>query len=193
MLQKYIGLQCRECVNRKKREYKQRTHDQSLERQRRYRELHREEIEARRKEWDAKRRSQMTPEQLLEHKAHLAKIVRDGHERLREQTFAAYGGWKCACCGETQRDFLTIDHINNDGGKLRKAGTYGKQGVGGIFMYRWLRKNGFPEGFQVLCMNCQVGKARNKGVCPHQVSSNDYPVMGVGSSDPKRGVSTSLH
>src|ERR1039458_4628209 len=30
-------------------------------------------------------------------------------------TFAAYGGYECKCCGETEKAFLTIDHINNDG------------------------------------------------------------------------------
>jgi hypothetical protein len=38
----------------------------------------------------------------------------------------------------------------------------------------------------VLCMNCNHGKRMNHGICPHQVTSNDYPSTGVGSSDPKR-------
>jgi hypothetical protein len=29
-------------------------------------------------------------------------------------------------------------------------------------------KQGFPDGFQTLCFNCNVGKYKNGGVCPHQ-------------------------
>jgi len=59
--------------------------------------------------------------------------------------------------------FLSIDHINNDGHKHRRENNIrtGEQ------MYRWLAKNNFPPGFQVLCMNCQWGKRNNNGVCPH--------------------------
>jgi hypothetical protein len=33
---------------------------------------------------------------------------------------------------------------------------------------RKLRSLEFPEGFQVLCMNCQVGRRDNGGVYPHK-------------------------
>jgi len=71
-----------------------------------------------------------------------------------------YGGPKCACCGETNIFFLTIDHINSDGHKQhrgdRKRLAY------------WLKKNDFPDGYQVLCFNCNCGRARNDGICPHK-------------------------
>lgn len=77
--------------------------------------------------------------------------------------FEHYGGNppKCACCGETTLEFLTIDHVNGGGNKHRK-----EIGGGGNF-YRWLVKNDFPEGFQVLCMNCNWAKGKY-GECPHQ-------------------------
>ena len=83
---------------------------------------------------------------------------------LRDAAIEAYGGYKCACCGETEPLFLTIDHVNNDGNKHRKEvkGTTG--------LLTWLKKNNYPKGFQVLCMNCNWGKARNRGVCPHKSS-----------------------
>jgi hypothetical protein len=40
--------------------------------------------------------------------------MRDKHQRNRDLVFAHYGE-QCACCGESERLFLTIDHINNDG------------------------------------------------------------------------------
>ena len=83
--------------------------------------------------------------------------------RLQDKVIMAYGGYRCACCGETEPFFLTIDHVNNDGKSHRK--TFQSSGDG---LYKWLIKNKFPSGFQVLCMNCNHGKHRNKGICPHQ-------------------------
>ena len=67
-------------------------------------------------------------------------------------------GCKCACCGEQQEKFLEIDHVNNNGAEHRKTV---KDIVG------WLIQNNFPDGFQLLCSNCNQAKARY-GKCPHQ-------------------------
>jgi hypothetical protein len=80
--------------------------------------------------------------------------------------FEAYGGYKCNCCGENEPMFLSIDHIDNDGANERKSGKYCGSGTG---FYQWLRKSKFPLGYQVLCMNCNTGKHKNGGVCPHQI------------------------
>jgi Zn finger protein HypA/HybF involved in hydrogenase expression len=88
---------------------------------------------------------------------------------LKKQVFAAYGGYRCACCGETEPLFLCIDHINNDGAEHRRQLGVGRRG--GNDTYHWLKKQGFPPGFQVLCHNCNIGKHLNKGVCPHASSS----------------------
>ena len=86
---------------------------------------------------------------------------RDYLTQLKAEAYAAYGGYKCACCGETEPRFLSLDHVNNDGNKHRKAIG------GGSLIYRWLKVNGYPDTFQVLCMNCNFGKRMNNGVCPH--------------------------
>lgn len=78
-----------------------------------------------------------------------------------------YGG-KCACCGETNVEFLSIDHINNNGAEHRNALKISS----GIQFYLWLIKNIFPSGFQVLCMNCNL--AKRSGVCPHKKHQNDW-------------------
>lgn len=94
---------------------------------------------------------------------------RDFRKSKKIQVFEAYGGSKCNCCGETVLEFLTIDHINNNGAEHRReiTGSSNRSG-GGSYMYLWLIKNNFPEGFQVLCANCQLGKAINGGICPHK-------------------------
>ena len=58
----------------------------------------------------------------------------------------------CACCGEDEYLFLCLDHKNNDGAQHRRE-------VGsGARLYQWIIKNEFPEGFQVLCYNCNSVK-----------------------------------
>lgn len=109
---------------------------------------------------------------------------REKRMRVRDAAFAAYGGYKCVCCGETEPSFLTLDHINNDGADFRRM-IKGKRTAAGYPTYLWLAKNGYPPTVQVLCMNCNHGKRMNNGVCPHQVRCNDQS-KDVGSSDPKR-------
>ena len=78
----------------------------------------------------------------------------------RAEVLAAYGP-RCNCCGEAEEAFLQIDHVNNDGNLHRKI-------VNPQELYRWLCRNGFPVGFQVLCANCNVAKFQ-RGICPHRV------------------------
>ena len=111
-----------------------------------------------------------------------AKMV-EVRKRVKDAVFAAYGGYICACCGETEKAFLTLDHVNNDGSKHRRE-VIGKRYGAGFQTYSLLAKTGFPSGFQVLCMNCNWGKRLN-GVCPHKVRCNDYP-QGAGPSGPER-------
>lgn len=79
------------------------------------------------------------------------------------QVLQHYGA-KCSCCGETERMFLTLDHVNNDGyqHRLPSGGRMKAEKL-----YRWLILNNFPEGYQILCWNCNCGKHRNGGICPH--------------------------
>jgi hypothetical protein len=69
---------------------------------------------------------------------------------LRMGCLRHYGGDPptCACCGEHCIPFLGIDHING-GGKAHRL-TIGRANNGPHILYRWLKKNGYPEGFRVL-------------------------------------------
>ena len=81
--------------------------------------------------------------------------------RLKKAAYEAYGGNVCNCCGETEPAFLQIDHVNNDGKAHRES-------IGAKSLYQWLKVNGYPPGFQILCANCNFGKRINGGVCPHK-------------------------
>lgn len=126
-------------------------------------------------------KANMTPEV----RARWSVSAKARQARIKDATFIAYGGWKCACCGELERKFLTLDHING-GGNRHRIEIGGRKDSAGLPTYLNLYKRGFPPGFQVLCMNCNFGKRMNNGECPHLSKRNDYPLVGVGSSDPKR-------
>ena len=105
----------------------------------------------------------------IKSKEHIREVQRAYHRTLKAEVFAAYGD-KCACCGETEEKFLSVDHINNDGAKHRKEiHAWDKSPRVERSIYNWLRKYNYPEGFQLLCHNCNHGKHLNGGICPHQM------------------------
>ncbi len=65
----------------------------------------------------------------------------------------------CACCGVHEPEFLVIDHIHGGGGKERREL--------GRSLFPNLRKKGYPDGYQVLCWNCNSAKHYH-GMCPHE-------------------------
>lgn len=75
---------------------------------------------------------------------------------IKEQVIHHYsnGAMHCSGCGFDNIKALTIDHIFGGGNQHRKQ----INSKGGGEFYTWLRKNQYPEGFQVLCMNCQFIK-----------------------------------
>lgn len=87
---------------------------------------------------------------------------RQSRARLKLEVLEHYGK-TCACCEETEPCFLTVEHPNGGGAQHRK-----ELGGGGYKVHLWLKRKGWPVGFQTLCMNCQFGRAHNKGICPHQ-------------------------
>jgi hypothetical protein len=70
---------------------------------------------------------------------------------LRFEALNKYSGGRleCAKCEETEYRFLCLDHLDNDGAIHRKTLK-----AGGHAIYGWVKKAGYPAGFQVLCHNC---------------------------------------
>jgi hypothetical protein len=71
---------------------------------------------------------------------------------------------RCRCCGESGYLFLTLDHVENNGREHRIS-------TGGTQICSLLKRQGWPKGYQVLCYNCNFGRAKNGGVCPHQTTA----------------------
>jgi len=122
----------------------------------------------------AKRNQLMTAKQLQQkrvgdvryraaHPKRLKRSAKASRDKLKQQVISHYGG-HCACCGESEIAFLTIDHINNDGRDDRMQLTGFNKGGSGF--YRSVRQRGYPTGYQVLCWNCNLAKALY-GSCPH--------------------------
>lgn len=91
--------------------------------------------------------------------------VRRSRARTKAETIEKYGG-RCFCCGEDRPGFLSIDHAKNDGAAHRK------EMGGGSEIWNWLRRNNYPQDgrFRLACFNCNLGRAFNGGVCPHESS-----------------------
>ncbi len=88
------------------------------------------------------------------------------YRRLRDQVFGGYGN-ACACCGEIIPEFLVIDHVQRDGAERRKSGEHRS----GFELFKWIIANDFPSSLRILCANCNTGRERNGGVCPHETGS----------------------
>lgn len=122
-----------------------------LQKQRDARERNKEAVRKRAREWYANNRERA----LAWHKQKAWN--------LRLEMIQAYGG-KCVCCGESHPRFLTIDHINGGGTKHRRD-----IGWSGSSVAKYLRRMGWPQdGYQLLCFNCNCGRAFNNGICPHK-------------------------
>ena len=92
-------------------------------------------------------------------------------DKLRARMFEVYGD-RCVCCGESNKKFLTLDHIQNDGWKEKQFGKHRKSN-----WYKLAIKHPDKNRFQILCWNCNMGKAKNGGVCPHKEQTSAIDAM----------------
>lgn len=132
------------------KDYYQLHKEEKLIKARAYQEIHREEINTKQRAYNQR------PE--------VKERGREFRRQLKEKVISHYSQGKneCACCGEKHTEFLTIDHIN--GGGYRHTQEIGKRGN---CFYKWLIENNYPEGFQVLCYNCNCAKGHFI-YCPHK-------------------------
>lgn len=95
----------------------------------------------------------------LKHQEKLKEIVHKYKTKLWNKLFEIYGN-ECECCGESNKKFLTVDHVDPIGGDRTKREK--KDIVG------YLHSLGWPtDNIRILCFNCNCGRERNGGICPH--------------------------
>lgn len=105
--------------------------------------------------------------------------VRNKEKRVKQKfTIIQHYGGKCKLCGEKDITVLSIDHIEGRGTEHRRE--LKKQGT---TTYRWLIKNNYPDGFQVLCFNCNMKKHLNGGVS-HQNKTVKTQYVFEGKDEP---------
>lgn len=86
---------------------------------------------------------------------------------LRREILEHYSGSSPACCvkcGECRYACLELDHIDDNGSKhaksLCKSNAYRAHRGYNSFIYRDIKKNNFPLGYQTLCSNCHSIKTK---------------------------------
>lgn len=90
----------------------------------------------------------------------------------KQECFELLGGCFCRCCGETNIEALSVDHIDNDGAAFRRANG-GPCHSTGLHLYKKIISGKIPKkSLQVLCMNCQFGR-RMLGTCYHQTATRE--------------------
>jgi len=112
--------------------------------------------------------SDMAKKYRQEYKEILAKKAKEKGIRNKLIVINHYsnGLMSCNCCGENHIEFLTIDHIDCGNICHGKSKKIDKQC--GIPFYAYLINNNFPEGYQILCFNCNCAKGAF-GECPHKL------------------------
>lgn len=105
--------------------------------------------EAKRNERESKRRYDQTPQAKASHRRSAIKQRR----LLKIEVISHYTKGKMACqsCGFDNIKALSVDHKNGDGARHRRLTRTNS-------FYRWVKKSGFPDDLQILCMNCQFIK-----------------------------------
>jgi hypothetical protein len=143
----------RERILARRRAYEAANRERLLEQRRQYRAAHREARNA------ARLAAYHANPQPMREKANAAKRA------LRATVLAHYGNGSCSCCGETHVEFLALDHSNGGGRQHRAA--IGRRS--GSEFYRWIVQNDFPDGYRVLCHNCNMARGAY-GYCPHEAA-----------------------
>ena len=119
-------------MHRYSREYYLKTQAQTIQKRRDYRRDNRDKIRAQQRVW--------------------YKNKKAARNALKLETLSHYSNGEpiCTRCGYSDIRALTLDHIIPIGRKERR--------VTGLMFYRVLQRQGYPEGYQTLCANCQMLK-----------------------------------
>jgi hypothetical protein len=136
---------------------------------------------ARRREWMAENK-EMRSIYHDRYKDSEIEAKKGSNWRLRIEFLREYGN-ECACCGEFLPEFLSVDHINNDGEKHRQTlSPNDYRGGNGRDVIRDLKRRGWPkEDYQILCYNCNFAKGWY-GECPHERIKADIISGNIGES-----------
>lgn len=87
---------------------------------------------------------------------------KDRYATIRGEMLDAFDR-KCACCAEAEVLFLELTYI----GPAAKS-PHRKRHLGSVEAYRHAKRDRWSRSrWPLLCANCNRGRRRNGGVCPH--------------------------
>jgi hypothetical protein len=86
------------------------------------------------------------------------------NQKIRKAVLVKYGG-ACTCCGESQPEFLSVDHVNGGGSQERRL--LKSTGI----MLKLYRSDVLPE-YRLLCFNCNCSRGFS-GYCPHTLEEKE--------------------
>ena len=111
-----------------------------------YSQRNKERIALRNREWE------------LHNRERRRLTSRKSLRKLRIEVLTYYGNGRLACikCGFEDERTLSVDHI------VARKHHPEQGGSTGTSLYRWLRSQGYPLGYQTLCMNCNWIKRREE-------------------------------
>jgi hypothetical protein len=140
-------INCKAC---KKKIDQQRKDITNTQRRERYKsdETYKEDMKVRAREYRSSNRKKIN-EHYKEYRA-----------KRRILLLEKYGGL-CACCKESQQEFLCIDHVFGGGNQERKTSNFE------AIITKLLASEEISPDYQILCHNCNLAKGFY-GYCPHQ-------------------------
>jgi hypothetical protein len=159
---------CKDCTRAANRKSYRRHWEKRQLKRAEYKAANKEKYDAAIKAWATRKRDEgyfRTQEKRDKRRAY--------YKRIKQLVFETYGGAFCRCCGESEISFLSLDHIAGDGASHRRM--LNKQSSQN--MYMWIKSQGFPPGFQVLCASCNLGKFLNNNVCPHELARQELTAL----------------
>lgn len=130
------------------KQYYTKNKEHILETNRQWVKSHKKESHDIKNKWRSLHPRVYTPEQKLMKRVYSKRA--SAKRKVKVLQHYSPGLVKCARCGIEDITVLTIDHINGRGGEERLR-------TGSSF-YQMLISQGFPEGYQVLCFNCNYKK-----------------------------------
>jgi hypothetical protein len=136
-----------------------------------YRENNKEKIKKYQKEYRENNKIKIKEDKRRYQESESYKKYQKGfRKKLKTEALTLLGGCKCVICGETNLDYLTIDHIDGTGHLDNKNGFFGN------ILYGALINGSYPKerisNLRVLCFNHNCSLQRNYLDLPYEKQTN---------------------
>lgn len=112
-------------------------------------------------EWHRQAKKTYSKKYYENNKDKINRTTLERYHKLRDDVIKMYGE-SCSCCGENERSFLALDHVEGAGQKRRQERS-------NFGVYQDALDACDPKRFRILCHNCN-NAIYHCGICPHQIN-----------------------